>query len=168
MRLLLTIVAFLAPAVAAAPDWGPVQFLVGRWTGVGSGEPGKGTGAFSFTPDLDRHVLVRKSFAEYPPAAGKPAYRHEDLTVVYRDPNSHQLRALYFDNEDHVIPYSVEARGERIVFSSEGTRDVARYRLTYSPAGPDRVTLKFEIAPPGQDLTTYIESVAQREKGEKF
>jgi hypothetical protein len=68
-----------------AQDWGPAQFLVGNWTGEGGGQPGQGVGAFSFSPDLQGKILVRKSFAKYPPAEGRPASRHDDLTIVYRD-----------------------------------------------------------------------------------
>ena len=89
-------------------DWGPAQFLVGNWAGEGGGQPGQGSGAFSFSPDLQGKVLVRKSFAEYPPANGRPASRHDDLTIVYRDETTHALRATYFDNEEHVIQYTVK------------------------------------------------------------
>ena len=101
MRSRLLCLLFLLPLLQAADDWQPLQFLIGNWTGEGSGTPGNGAGAFSFEPDLQRHILVRKSFAEYPPANGKPAYRHDDLLIVYREDG--QLRAIYFDNEDHVI-----------------------------------------------------------------
>ena len=39
-RLLLAFI--LALAAAASEDWGPVQFLVGHWTGEGGGGPGQG------------------------------------------------------------------------------------------------------------------------------
>jgi hypothetical protein len=41
-----------APApmgAAAAEDWGRARFLVGKWTGEGSGQPRQSAGAFSFT-----------------------------------------------------------------------------------------------------------------------
>lgn len=164
MRWLFLIASILVPVVATAEDWGPVQFLVGSWTGEGGGEPGKGTGAFSFTPDLDRQILVRKSFAEYPATGGKPAYRHDDLTIVYRDEVTHQLRAIYFDNEGHVIHYTVRAIDKGVVFTSDAERDMARYRLTYTAAGADRLLLKFEIGPPGKDFATYIEASARRDR----
>ena len=146
----------------AADDWGPAQFLVGQWTGEGTGQPGQGSGAFSFTPDLQGKVLVRKNYAEYPPAAGKPGFRHDDLTVLYREAG--RLRAIYFDSEDHVIRYSVEPAPGGVVMVSEGARSAPRYRLTYTSTGPDTLALKFEVAPPGKDFSTYIEARARRGK----
>jgi hypothetical protein len=165
-RILALAMFFLSslPLALGADDWGPAQFLVGHWTGEGTGEPGQGTGSFSFAPDLDGKVLVRKSFAEYPAANGKPAFRHDDLMIVYRDETSRQMRAMYFDSEGHVIPYSVKlADGGGVVFATDGASDTMRYRLTYTSPGAGRVKLKFEIAPAGKDFATYIEATARRE-----
>ena len=159
--LLLALLLSCMPALA--DDWGPVQFLVGHWTGEGSGQPGNGTGAFSFAPDLQDHVMVRKSFAEYPSAAGKPASRHDDLMILYRDEVSHDLTAVYFDSEGHVIHYKVSANGQAAVFVSEAPAGQPRFRLTYTPNGKDSVKLRFEIAPPGKDFTTYLEAGARRD-----
>jgi hypothetical protein len=158
------ILAILSLSLAfGAEDWGPAQFLIGHWTGDGTGQPGQGTGSFSLTPDLEGKVLVRKSFAAYPAANGKPAFRHEDLMIVYRD-DARQLRAMYFDSEDHVIPYSVKpADGGGVVFVTEGASSTMRFRLTYSSTGAGRLKLKFEIAPPGKDFTTYLEGTAHRD-----
>jgi hypothetical protein len=161
---------------ACAEDWGPLEFLVGKWTGAGGGGPGQGGGAFSFTPDLQNTVLVRKSFAEYPPANGKPAFRHDDLMIVYRDQASHEFRAIYFDSEAHTIEYSVKALLEKpgaggVVFESapgQAAPSVAqaapRYRMTYTSTGAAAASFKFEIAPPGKDFTAYIEASLRREK----
>jgi hypothetical protein len=60
------------------------------------------------------------------------------------------LKADYFDNEGHVIRYSVQPRdGNRVVFVSEAKASEPRYRLSYS-IGADGVLLgTFEIAAPG-------------------
>ncbi len=171
--LVLSVICLLAVAAgSSAEDWGPAQFLVGHWTADGSGQPGQGSGSFSFTPDLQGKILVRKSFAEYPAADGKPASRHDDLMIVYRDPGSHELRATYFDSEEHVIQYSLKAsEGGAVfvteggaVFVTEGGANTMRYRLTYTSTGADRLKLKFEIAPPGKDFATYLESAVHRDR----
>ncbi|HKE28344.1 MAG TPA: hypothetical protein VKB88_38610 [Bryobacteraceae bacterium] len=153
---------FVVPAMAA-DGWGPLQFLVGKWVGEGSGDPGKGAGAFSLLPDLQGKILVRKSFAEYPAANGRPATRHDDLMIVYREPGSGELRATYYDSEGHTIAYVVQAVEGGVAFVSDGPRDQTRYRLTYLAAGKDRAKLKFEIAPPGKDFNLYLDAAIRRE-----
>jgi len=162
MRRLLLLLFIVLPVLTAAEDWTPIQFLIGEWTGQGAGEPGKSTGAFSFAPDLQGRILVRKSFAEYPAADGKPASRHDDLLIVYRDEVSHQLRALYFDSEGHVIPYAVQTITNGVVFTSENGREAARYRLTYTSVSADRMKMKFEVASPGRGLATYLDAEMRR------
>ena len=147
----------------AADDWGPVQFLVGKWTGEGTGQPGSGSGSFSLLPDLQGKVLVRKSFAEYPAASGRPASRHDDLMVIYRQPESGLLRAMYYDSEGHIIAYTVKAVDGGVAFVSENPPDQMRYRLTYLTAGKDRARIRFEIAPPGKDFAQYLDAAVRRE-----
>jgi hypothetical protein len=161
---LLSCLCLLATGFAAAPDWGPAGFLIGHWTGEGSGQPGAGTGAFSFTPDLQGKVLLRRSFAEYPADGGKPALRHDDLMVVYHGEAAGELRAIYFDNEDHVIRYSGTASAGAVVFVSDGKPGEARYRLTYTFTGQDTLKLQFEVAAPGKDFVRYLEAGARRSR----
>jgi hypothetical protein len=155
-------VAIPDACLPAAQDWGPAQFLVGHWIGEGSGQPGAGTGAFSFTPDLQGKVLMRRSFAEYPAAGGKAASRHDDLMVVYRDETTADLRAIYFDNEGHIIRYSGKASAGGVVFVSEGGPGEMRYRLTYTATGKDTLKLQFEVATPGKEFVSYLEAAARR------
>ena len=65
--------------------WEKWAWLIGAWKGEGSGEPGQGGGTFSFTPDLDKKIIVRKSHSEYPATKDKPKIVHEDLMIVYLD-----------------------------------------------------------------------------------
>lgn len=152
-----------AACFAAGPDWGSARFLIGHWTGGGSGQPGSGSGAFSFTPDLQGKVLTRRNFAEYPASGGRPASRHDDLMVIYHGEGTEGLRAIYFDNEGHVIRYSVNASATGVVFVSDGKPSQERYRLTYTPTGNDTLKLQFEVAAPGKDFVRYLEATARRD-----
>lgn len=165
MRFVFLVVLLACPAFCASGDWGALQYLIGNWTGEGSGAPGQGTGSFSFTPDLHGTVLVRKSRADYPATGDKQAYTHDDLMIVFRDPDEHAegaLRAVYFDSEGHVIRYTVTMFGDRIVFTSDPNRGAPQYRFTYTRQDTDDMRLKFEIAPPGKGFTTYIDGAAKR------
>lgn len=158
-----------AQAFAQAPKqdetWARWKFLIGDWIGVGSGEPGKGAGRFSFAPDLDGKILVRKSFSEYPPKPGdKTGLRHEDLMIVYQSPEDSGFRAVYFDNEGHVIHYAVTfpAKQPSALFESEQKPGALRYRLEYEMESNSQVQITFSIALPGQPYKVYIQGKSIR------
>ena len=169
--LLITVAGLLPRTIASSSegrmsDWAPFEYLLGEWVGEGGGQPGQGTGEFSFHPDLQNRILVRKNYAAYPPTKDRPGFRHDDLMVVYRESDNASPRALYFDSEGHVIHYSITASSDKktIEFLSEVLPSSPRYRLTYVRTGSDTLTLKFEIAPPGKpdSFSTYIEAKAKR------
>jgi hypothetical protein len=76
-------------------------------------------------------------------------------------------RTVYFDNEGHVINYTVTLSpdAKSIVFLSELRSSTPRYRLIYIMTGKDRVEMAFEIAPPDKpdSFNTYIKAGARRQ-----
>ena len=167
---LLTALAFLGSlSVAEASDadgWRDYGFLIGNWSGEGQGVPGQAQARFSFTPDLQGKILVRKHTAEIQPAGGRPASTHEDLMVIYRDGKG--TRAIYFDSEDHVIHYvpTFTANKETVTFLSDELPNQPRFRLSYTRRGEGKLAIKFEFAPPGKPdaFKTYAEGTAARDK----
>lgn len=153
-----------APTPAPAAGMEGWRFLMGEWVGEGGGQPGQGSGWFSFMPDLQQKVLLRRNHSEFPAQGGRPAAVHDDLMVVWQE-GTGAMKAIYFDNEGHVIHYNVElaADARSAVFVSEPGAG-PRFRLTYKETGPGQVSLKFEIAPPDKPdaFSTYIESAARR------
>jgi hypothetical protein len=144
----------------------PLHFLVGEWAGTGQGEPGTGSGEFTFEKDLDGKVLIRRSRTDYPRTKDRAAFVHTDLTVVFSSPAG--LRASYFDNEGHHIQYRVDVTADRntVTFLSDNEPGAPRFRLIYrKEAG--RLRVIFAIAPPGKPeaFQTYTEGVVTRSSG---
>ena len=162
----LLILSNTSRAQESAKAWASFENLIGDWEGEGEGQPGQGTGGFTFLPDLQNHILVRRNHAAYPATKDRPAFTHDDLMVVYRDSDDSPPKAVYFDSEGHVIHYSVTASADHktIEFVSEALPSSPRYRLTYFMTGGGALTLKFEVAPPGKpdSFSTYIEAKAKR------
>ncbi len=165
--IVLLFVSALAGAQQPPRDhWTNWQPFLGAWLGGGSGAPGQGTGEFRFTPELQGAILVRHSYAEYPATKEKPAYRHDDLMVIYPESEGKQTRADYWDNEGHVIHYDVEVSPAKLVFVSDPAQPGPRFRLSYLKTGEDALKLVFEIAPPQarDQFKSYIEATATRKK----
>jgi hypothetical protein len=125
--------------------------LAGEWAGEGTGNPGSGSGTSSFQFDLQNQVLVRRSHSEYPASGGRPATAHDDLMVIYPGTGD-ESRAIYFDNEGHVIEYTAtwSAAGDTLTFLSKPTTGAPQFRLTYKKVDAQTLTVAFEMAPPGQ------------------
>jgi hypothetical protein len=136
--------------------------LLGKWTGEGTSEEGKGGGYVTFESDLNEKVLIRKNHAEYPATKDRPAFTHDDLMVIYVEAGDKQLRAFYADTEGHAINYvvTVSDSGKKIVFLSDARDAGPHYRLTYLVTNPDQIDLTFEIAEAAKpdQFRKYIEA----------
>ena len=173
MRLAVAAIVLSAPIGASgrqapkdAPSWDRWAFVLGEWVADGSGSPGQGTARFSFAFDLERRILVRKNHNEFPASAGRPAAVHDDLLIVY--PEGSRTRAVYFDNEDHVIYYTLESSSDATALTlvSDKAAGAPRFRLVYAAATDGTLKIRFDIAPPDKPeaFSTYLEGTARRVK----
>ena len=153
-------------AVAQTTDqFGALAFLMGDWEAIDA-PPGE-RGSFSFTLGVQNHVMVRTNSAIYDATPQHPASRHDDLMVIYREGDS--IKADYFDNEGHVIRYTVHAMDpHRVVFVSDPNPREPRFRLTYAGASDGTLTGSFETAAPGTDtFTPYLSWKAQKTRSRR-
>jgi len=144
--------------------WNRWSWLIGDWVGEGSGTPGQGSGWFSFHLDLKGKILLRKSHSEYPATKDQPEIVHDDMMVVYPDDSNHNDKAIYFDNEGHVINYSITDSEKAIVFISSKAQNPPMFRLTYMPIDNETVDVRFEISQDGAKFVTYVEGKCRKKK----
>jgi len=137
--------------------WSKWKWLIGEWKGEGSGQPGKGEGKFTFNLSLGEKILVRKSHSEYPAVKDKPKISHEDLMIVYLDFTGNTSRAIYFDNEGHVINYTISNTDSSITLVSDKIANVPVFRLSYSLLNNKTINVKFEISQDGEKFINYLE-----------
>jgi hypothetical protein len=138
------------------------EWLMGEWTGEGKGQPGDGSGTFSFSTDLDGKILVRKSHSEYPSKDNRQTLIHDDLMIIYFDSPGNPGKAIYFDNEGHTINYMITYSDKSIIFTSEKIPDAPLFRLTYTKFDSETVSTKFEISMDGVNFKTYIEGNSKK------
>lgn len=163
-RFLLLILAAAAGAQSAPPSatdsWSDLAFLEGTWQAKATGDAGvTAMGTYSFKPELGDHILARHSTS----AAGckGPATfdcEHGDLLYIYRDAPGQPLKAIYFDNEGHVIHYDVSTpTPATAIFLSDGSQPGPQFRLSYELKGVVMAG-KFQMRMPGQtEWKSYLE-----------
>jgi hypothetical protein len=160
----LLLTPILALAESPAEDaFGGVRFLIGEWvTTTGGGAPGQAlSGGFTFEPELDGRIMVRRSHSEYAARAGeKEGVKHADLLVVFPTPTG--LQATYWDNEGHVIQYGVKTEDGRATFETDAAVPGPRFRLVYEKTQGNALAIAFSIAQPGGTFQRYVSGVARR------
>ncbi len=147
-------------AQAPATNWDTLKFLEGTWeakTPGGASAPAV-TGTYTFRKELDGHILARQSSNDNCKGPADFDCDHHDLLYVYQSASGQPLKAIYFDNEGHVIHYNVTAPAPtRVDFLSDDLMPGPQFRLTYELKN---VTMsgKFQMRMPGQsEWKSYLE-----------
>ncbi len=147
-------------------DWERLEFLIGEWVSPVSGQPGEGIAGFStFSYALDKKIIIRNSRAEFAPAPGEEkGLVHDDLLIIYQQPGESQLRAIYFDNEGHIIHYRVQFQDAQpgVVFESEATEKSPQARLAYTVEGDGTLVTEFSVAFPNGPLLSHVKGKLRR------
>jgi hypothetical protein len=150
----------LALSATAEDPWKALSFLEGTWDArTQSGSAGaQVSGTYTFKAELKHRVLARHS--EPADCKGPKAFdcKHSDLLYVYQDAEGQSLKAIYFDNEGHVIHYAVSTpEATTALFVSEASPSGPQFQLIYQLR--DAVMSgKFQMRTPGQaDWKTYLE-----------
>jgi hypothetical protein len=138
--------------LSAQPDSSPLKplaFLEGTW-GANTELGATSSGTYTFAKELAGHILARRSVSANCNGPAGFNCDHKDLLFIY--PDGEALKAIYFDNEGHVIHYAVSTPSPTtVVFLSD------RFRLVYERK--DAVMSgKFQMRMPGQtEWKSYLE-----------
>jgi len=161
MTMLLAIPLAANGQPAPAPDpFKALAFLEQNWEANTQGYGGvKSTGTYTFRRELGGHILARRSTSDAG-CKGPAAFdcEHGDMLYVYEEVPGQPLKAIYFDNEGHVIHYDVSVpTATSVVFLSEASRPGPQFRLVYELKG-SLLLGKFQGRMPGQsEWKSYLE-----------
>lgn len=147
-------------------SWDPLQFLIGSWASPVSGQPGQGaSGTTTFSYDLDGKIIIRRSRAEFAPEPGATkGLVHEDLLIIYQQTGDPPFRAIYFDNEGHIIHYTLTfpEKQPSVVFESAASETSPGARLIYEAAVDGSLRVEFLVAAPGGELLSHVSGTVIR------
>lgn len=142
------------------PDaWKPLRFLIGTWDAktLGGSAGATSSGTYSFQLELRDHILARHTSSAGCEGPASFDCEHGDLLYIYRDAPGQPYKAIYFDNEGHVIHYDVSIPSPtRVIFLSGSSQPGPQYRLSYELKGSTMFG-KFQMRAPGQtEFTSYL------------
>jgi hypothetical protein len=141
-------------------NWKALEFLKGTWDAK-TAENGAVTaaGTYTFGAELGNHILARHSTSAAG-CKGPVSYdcEHGDLLYVYEDAPGLPLKAIYFDNEGHVIHYDVSTpKPGTAIFLSDASHPGPQFRLVYE-LNAAVMSGKFQMKMPGQaEWKSYLE-----------
>jgi len=140
--------------------WESLKFLIGTWEATTHGGTAGATGAgtYTFQFELGHHVLARHSKAAECKGPSDFDCEHGDLLYIYQGSPNQPLKAIYFDNEGHVIHYDVTSPSPgKVVLLSASSQPGPKFRLVYEfREGIMHGT--FQLRAPGEsDFRSYLE-----------
>jgi hypothetical protein len=147
-------------ASSPAPDpWKALSFLEGTWEAKAQGNGGvAASGRYTFQRELGGRILARHSTSD-PNCKGPASFdcAHGDLLYVFQEAPGEPLKAIYFDNEGHVIHYNVSTpTPTSVVFLSEPSQG-PQFRLIYE-LKHTVMSGKFQMHMPGPgEWQSYLE-----------
>jgi hypothetical protein len=126
---------------AATDRWKEFRFLIGNWSGDGVGPAGQGIGDLSVETDLNETILKMTNVQNFTGKDRKTTYRG---TMIV----SAGSKALFLDNEGHVLHYTITFGPKTITFLSQPEPNSPRFRFSYLDLGGNHMKCSFDIAPP--------------------
>jgi hypothetical protein len=145
---------------APAEPWKALAFLEGTWEAhtLGGSANAQAAGTYTFKLELKRHLLAR--YTAPTDCKGPKGFdcEHSDLLFVYQETEGQPLKAIYFDNEGHIIHYTVSVpEPSAVTFVSEPSASGPQFQLVYQLSNAV-MSGKFQMRMPGQaEWKSYLE-----------
>jgi hypothetical protein len=146
-----------------------LENLIGRWRGVGEGQPGTSQVDRSYEPVLSgQFLMVRNTSVDAKQQRNPNGEVHEDVGFYGFDNARERIVFRQFHVERFVNQYvaaTAGPEGETIVFESEAIENIPagwRARETYRFSGVDSFEEVFELADPDKDFALYSRSQLRR------
>ena len=141
-----------------ADPFQPLAFMEGTWQAkTGDGSAAKVIGTYTFATELKGHVLARHSVTAGCTGPKTFDCEHGDLLYIFADAPGQPLKAIYFDNEGHVIHYSLSTPDAMTAVFLSDPGPGPKFRLSYR-LDHGVMSGKFQMQMPGSnDWKSYLE-----------
>jgi len=175
MKRLLFFLILLPSIIFAQADksdvWSFFNFFVGKWEGMGRGEPGESTVERDYQFVLNGKFLQAKNKSVYKRQEKNPRgeiHEHWDLFSYDRQRQKFVLRQFHIEGFVNQFALdSLSTDGKLLIFITESIENIPagwRAKETYKILGDGEFHEIFELAAPGKEFEIYSENHFKRKR----
>lgn len=156
-------------AQAQEQAWGKLKALAGQWHGKGKGKPGTSTIDRSYESILEDQFIMSRNVSVFAATnTDRKNERHADMGIFSFDKTRKCVVLRQFHTEGFVNRYvleSIEDGGNSLTFVTESVENGPaglRARLTIRLQGDTSIQERFDLAWPGKDFETCVQTSLSR------
>ena len=147
-------------ALPPKPDFSPVDWMVGEWTGKMTGNGPQGEVHFSAAYDLNqRFMILREEVTFAATRTGVPAFKEDSMGVLSAEPDSGFI-LRWFSTTGFITRYRLSVNGPEISWSQEGGDNPPpggffRRLIEHTNLNPSQFSETVQVAPPKRPFFDY-------------
>lgn len=154
-----------------ADPWEPFRYFLGRWRGIGSGNPGESQVEREYKLVLNEQFIQIINRSVYEPQERNPEGEvHEDIGYLSFDRSRQRHILREFHVEGYVNQYMLEdwdPGRKTLVLRTEAIENIPpgwQARTTYEILGENEFRETFDLAGPDQEWSCYITNEFKRKQ----
>ena len=147
------------------PDFSPLEWLVGEWTGKTTGRGPQGEIHLSVSYDLDKRVMMFREQVSLAATAAVPASDEAWLGILSADRSGTGLVLRTYSSTGFITRYRVSVEEEQVSFNPEGGEQPPPgwlVRRVLQRSGDAELIQTVQMAPPNRPFFDYYTAVLAR------
>lgn len=149
-------------------QWEPFRFFLGKWKGIGYGNPGNSQAEREYRLTLNNNFIQIIHRSVYEPQEKNPQGEvHEEVGYLSYDKHRQKYVLREFHVEGYVNQYVIEVTDKNtLVMLTEVIENIPsgwQARTTYEILGANEFRETFDLAGPDQEWSCYITNEFSRE-----
>jgi hypothetical protein len=151
------------------PDFSPLEWLVGEWTGKTTGRGPQGEIHLSVSYDLDRRFMIFREQVSLTATAAVPASDEAWLGILSADRSGTGLVLRTYSSTGFITRYRVSVEEEQVSFNPEGGEQPPPgwlVRRVLQRSGDTELIETVQMAPPNRPFFDYYTAVLARKSSQ--
>jgi len=151
------------------PDFSPLEWLVGEWTGKTTGRGPQGEIHLSVSYDLDKRFMIFREQVSLAATAAVPASDEAWLGILSADRSGTGLVLRTYSSTGFITRYRMSVGEEQVSFNPEGGEQTPPgwlVRRVLQRSGDAELIETVQMAPPNRPFFDYYTAVLARKSSQ--